>query len=65
MRQVAFTEEQARALPHERREQLTRVPKDWPQPFKAEVEALDPDVLDALIEDALAETRTPSLRHGG
>ncbi len=58
VRQVALTEEQALALPHERREMFIKAPpKDWPLDFKAEVEALDPDDLDRLIKDALTEVR--------
>lgn len=57
VRQVALTEQQALELPVDRREPLTKAPKDWPQPFKAEVEAIDPDALDAMIEDALATVR--------
>jgi hypothetical protein len=53
VRQLALTEAQALALPTERLEELTNAPADWPQPFKAEVEALDPDDLDRIVTDAL------------
>jgi hypothetical protein len=64
VRHLAVTVTQGLALPPERRERASGAPKDWPLsdgkgPFKVELEALDPDVLDGILEGALAMVLDP------
>jgi hypothetical protein len=61
VRHVALTVEQAEAQDPSAREPLSdknrRETLDWPLDYKMEVEALPPDQLDAIVEDALAAVR--------
>jgi hypothetical protein len=57
IRHLAMTETQARSMPELAREPVKDPPADWPLPFKVELEAIPPDELDRLVEDALAQVR--------
>jgi hypothetical protein len=52
IRQLAITEEQARALPEAVRTKIAER-DDWPVDYKVELQAMPPDQFDRLIQDAV------------